>query len=68
MRRVNCPPPIEGMTHAAKAMAATALDLLQDSALIASAQEDFARRLAGRPFINPIPDDVNPPLPENAHV
>lgn len=58
----------KGMTHAAKAMATTALDFLQDPALIARAQEDFARRLADRPFINPIPDDVDPPLPENAHV
>jgi aminobenzoyl-glutamate utilization protein B len=53
----------KGMEHAAKAMAATAVDLLAEPDLIAQAKAEHARRLAGRPFINPIPDDVEPPLP-----
>ena len=53
----------KGMLHAAKAMAATAAELLQEPALIADAQADFARRRHGKPFVNPIPDDVQPPLP-----
>ncbi len=55
----------KGMAHAAKAMAATGAALLADPSLIAEAKADFARRREGRPFINPIPDDVGPELPEN---
>jgi aminobenzoyl-glutamate utilization protein B len=54
----------KGVEHAAKAMAATAAALLHDPALIEAAKADFARRRAGRPFVNPIPDDVAPPLPD----
>ncbi|MGI4810766.1 MAG: amidohydrolase [Janthinobacterium lividum] len=53
----------KGMAHAAKAMAATAVALFDDPASIASAKADHAARLAGTPFVNPIPDDVMPPLP-----
>ena len=53
----------KGMEHAAKAMAATAVDLIRDPDLIAAATADFHERLAGTPFVNPIPDDVAPPLP-----
>jgi aminobenzoyl-glutamate utilization protein B len=51
----------KGLTHVAKVMAATALDCILDPALVASAKEDLARRLDGKPFVNPIPDDVEPP-------
>jgi aminobenzoyl-glutamate utilization protein B len=51
----------KGMEHAAKVMAGTALDLLLAPALIEEAKADFRERRAGRPFVNPIPDDVNPP-------
>jgi aminobenzoyl-glutamate utilization protein B len=54
----------KGMVHAAKAMAATSAELLADPALIADAKADFSQRRAGKPFVNPIPDDVQPPLPE----
>ncbi|MGU3401275.1 M20 family metallopeptidase [Brucellaceae bacterium D45D] len=54
----------KGMIYAAKAMAGTAIDLLNDPEKIAAAKADFADRLADTPFVNPIPDDVNPPLPE----
>jgi aminobenzoyl-glutamate utilization protein B len=54
----------KGMTHAAKIMASTAIDLFADPALIARAKADHAERLEGTPFVNPIPDDVMPPLPE----
>ncbi len=57
----------KGMAHAAQVMAATAVDLLQDATLIQRAKADFAVRLADQPFVNPIPDDVNPPLPEVNH-
>jgi len=53
----------KGMQHAAKVMAATAIDLITDPARVAAAKADFQARLADTPFVNPIPDDVNPPLP-----
>ncbi|MDQ0321540.1 aminobenzoyl-glutamate utilization protein B [Pararhizobium capsulatum DSM 1112] len=56
----------KGMEHAAKVMASTALDLIGDPALIAAAKADHRARLDGNPFVNPIPDDVSPPLPENS--
>ena len=54
----------KGMTHAAKVMASTAIDLFTDPALIAKAKADHKERLEGTPFVNPIPDDVMPPLPK----
>ncbi len=57
----------KGMEHAAKVMASTALDLIRDPALIEAAKADHQARLDGVPFVNPIPDDVQPPLPEKNH-
>jgi aminobenzoyl-glutamate utilization protein B len=56
----------KGMTHAAKVMASTALRLIREPALIETAKADMRERLAGTPFVNPIPDDVEPPLPADA--
>lgn len=56
----------KGMTHAAKIMASTALRLIREPALIETARADMRERLAGTPFVNPIPDDVEPPLPADA--
>jgi aminobenzoyl-glutamate utilization protein B len=52
----------KGMEHAAKVMAGTAIDLLSDPSLVAEAKADLAKRLARTPFVNPIPDDVMPPI------
>jgi aminobenzoyl-glutamate utilization protein B len=52
----------KGMVHTAKAMAATAVSLFLDPKLIEEAKRDHRQRLEGRPFINPIPDDVAPPV------
>jgi len=52
----------KGMTHAAKVMAATAIEALSDAALLAAAKADHARRLAAEPYVCPIPDDVFPPV------
>ncbi|MBO0343948.1 amidohydrolase [Roseibium sp. CAU 1637] len=54
----------KGMTHAAKVMAATVTELFTDPAKINEAKADFKERLSDRPFINPIPDDCEPELPE----
>jgi len=58
----------KGMEHAAKVMASTAVELLSNPELIAAAKADFDARLQDTPFVNPIPDDVMPPLPENTDV
>jgi len=57
----------KGMEHAAKVMASTAVELILDPALIAAAKADHAVRLEGTPFVNPIPDDVDPPIPGVSH-
>ena len=57
----------KGLEHVAKIMAGTAADLIGDPQLIARARQDHLRRLDGKPFVNPIPDDVEPALPGAAH-
>jgi aminobenzoyl-glutamate utilization protein B len=56
----------KGTEHAAKVMASTAVDLIRNPGLIEAAKADHKARLDGTPFVNPIPDDVQPPLPEKA--
>ena len=53
----------KGLTHAAKALAATAATLFTNPALIAAAKSDHTVRLAHTPFVNSIPNDVQPNLP-----
>ena len=45
-------------------MASTAIDLIRNPALIEAAKADLKGRLDGTQFVNPIPNDVQPPLPE----
>jgi aminobenzoyl-glutamate utilization protein B len=52
----------KGLEHAAKVMAGTAVDLIADPRLIEQAKDDHRERLDGKPFVNPIPDDVDPPV------
>lgn len=52
----------KGMVHAAKVMAATAVDALRDPGLLAKAKADHAARTAGNPYVCPLPDDVKPAL------
>ncbi|CDM62782.1 MULTISPECIES: M20 family metallopeptidase [Rhizobium] len=54
----------KGMAHAAKVMASTAIELIGNPELIDAAKADLRARLDGTPFVNPIPNDVQPPLPE----
>lgn len=57
----------KGLAHAAKVMAGTALDLILDPTLVGRAKADHRERLDGKPFVNPIPDDVDPPLAVAGH-
>ena len=52
----------KGMVHAAKVMAATAVDALRDPALLARAKADHAARTASNPYVCPLPDEVQPAL------
>lgn len=52
----------KGLEHAAKGMAATAIDLMATPALIDQAKADWRAVRAGRPFVNPTQDDVRPPV------
>jgi aminobenzoyl-glutamate utilization protein B len=52
----------KGLALAAKAMAGVAVDVLTDPALLAAAKEAFRAFRAENPFVNPITDDIEPPL------
>jgi aminobenzoyl-glutamate utilization protein B len=52
----------KAMVQAAKAMAATAVAVLSDPALLAAAKADLSARTARTPYVCPIPRDVAPPL------
>jgi aminobenzoyl-glutamate utilization protein B len=48
------------MLHAAKALAATALDVIHGPELLARAKAEFHVKTEGKPYLCPIPDDVVP--------
>lgn len=52
----------KGMVHAAKIMAATAIEALTDPTLIDRAKADIRERTAATPYVCPIPPEVNPPV------
>jgi len=52
----------KSMIFAAKAMASSALDLLERRDLLERALEEFRARLGGRKYRSPIPTDARPPL------
>ena len=56
----------KGMIHAAKAMAATARILIEEPATLAAARDAHRRHLARSPYVCPIPEDVQPPVPREA--
>lgn len=52
----------KAMVQAAKAMAALGVQALGDPELIAAAKADLKKRTARTPYVNPLPDNVAPPL------
>ena len=52
----------KGMVHAAKVMAATAIDAIGDAALLAAAKADHAGRTRDAPYRCPVGADVPPAL------
>ena len=51
----------KGILYAAKTLAITALDLLEDPQLIAAARADFEQRMEPRKYFSFIPDGQSPP-------
>ena len=54
----------KGATVAAKAMAMTAMDFLQDEDLRRRAKAEFDAKMAEQPYVSPIPKGQKPLLPE----
>ncbi|MDR1324611.1 MAG: amidohydrolase [Treponema sp.] len=50
----------KGLIHAAKIIAFTAADILENPALVADAKAEYQRRLDGESYCCPIPPEVNP--------
>jgi aminobenzoyl-glutamate utilization protein B len=53
----------KGMAVAAKVLAAAAIDLLRDPALVKAARDDFAVQTRGRPYVSPLAPDAKPVAP-----
>jgi aminobenzoyl-glutamate utilization protein B len=51
----------KGMLHAAKIMALSAMDLFSDPQHIRRVRAEFERELAAHPYVNPIPEHIQPP-------
>ncbi|MSP49991.1 MAG: amidohydrolase [Alphaproteobacteria bacterium] len=51
-----------GMIHAAKAMAATAIDAIENPALLARAKAELKERVTGKAYVCPIPASVELPF------
>jgi len=51
----------KGMLHAAKIMAATAVELILDPSHLVKIRQEFERSTGGKPYIPPIPAGINPP-------
>jgi len=52
----------KGLVHVAKVMAGTAVEVIHNEPLLASAKADHAARVARTPYVCPIPPDVEPPV------
>ena len=50
----------KSMLYAGKAMAATAVDFIENPELIDKAKAELAERIDHKPFVSPIPKDVKP--------
>jgi len=50
----------KGMLHAAKILAGTAIDLIEDPETVEAAKAELRERLGGKPFVSPIPAGAVP--------
>ena len=53
----------KGMLYAAKVMAASAIDALNDPELVQRAKVELNRRTKGQPYRSPIPAEIKPKIP-----
>ena len=53
----------KGMLYAAKVMAASAIDALNDPELVKRAKDELVRRTKGQPYRSPIPAEIKPKVP-----
>jgi len=51
----------KGMTHAAKVLATTALDLIAKPELIAAAKQHLEEMKGIHPYVCPLSDEIKPP-------
>ncbi len=56
----------KGMIHAAKAMAATAIDAIENPELLAKARAELKERVSGKPYACPIPASIELPFKRRA--
>ncbi len=58
----------KGMLHAAKIMAVTAMEIYANPEHLVKIRQEFEQRTGDKPYISPIPDEINPPQyePEEA--
>ena len=56
----------KGLAHVAKVMAGTALEVIQDEALLARAKADYAARVSRNPYVCPLPDYLESPVKMSA--
>lgn len=50
----------KGMLHAARIMALSAIDCFNDPEILHKARQEFDKAMQGKPYICPIPDEVQP--------
>jgi aminobenzoyl-glutamate utilization protein B len=50
----------KAMMVAAKVLAASAVDLLKDPALVTAARDDFQKETKGKPYVSPLAPDGRP--------
>jgi aminobenzoyl-glutamate utilization protein B len=56
----NHPVGFKAMIVAARVLAASAVDLLADPALVRAAREDFQKETKGRPYVSPLAAEAKP--------
>ena len=56
----------KGLVHVAKVMAGTAIDVIRDETLLARAKADHQARVTRKPYVCPLPDDLQPPVEMSA--
>jgi aminobenzoyl-glutamate utilization protein B len=53
---------LKGATQAARVLAATGVDILSDAELRQAARTEFERRTSGKPYVSPLPPEMQHPL------